>query len=81
VDGKKRKDEFLNLPFRAIKGFIKSSSLIVDSENSVFYFMMLWLLKEDKKTREITSDWKADSPHTLCSHEKTISSRYRSQCL
>jgi len=53
IDGKKKKDEFLNLPPRAIIAWVKSSSLIIDSENSVFYFVMLWFLKEDKEKKYI----------------------------
>jgi len=50
---KKKKDEFLNLPTTAIIGWVKSNELVIDSENSVFYFIMLWLLKEGKKEERL----------------------------
>jgi len=50
---RKKKDEFIDLPPYAIIGWLKSDNLIVDSENSVFYFIMLWLLKEEKKAERL----------------------------
>jgi len=53
MDGLKLFDIFLNLPFGFIKKWVKFSSLIIDSENSVFDLLMKWFLKEDKKSERI----------------------------
>jgi len=38
--------EFLNLPIQTIKIIINNENLIIDSENSVFYFLIMWIDKE-----------------------------------
>jgi len=50
---RKKKDEFLNLPPQAIIEWVKSNDLSIDSENSVYYFVMLWILKEGKQDERL----------------------------